>query len=429
VNTHEIEKALYEDALRRGELPEAEPAPGGRAMGPEVPPIEAYIEDLRDEGHGKPSLPMTGEAAPARPEKAPAATHLRLVALDGLLDVELPAPEFAVEQLIPVGEVTLLGGHGGAGKSIFALTIAAHFAAYTAWAGLTVQGGRALYVSLEDPAEIMRFRLKKIIEAHELDGEEISQNLTILDGSEGDGSLMAEVSTFGTRGLVETSVFEELKRACAGYGLIVIDNASDAFAGDENSRRQVRKFIRALRDIARRENAGLVLLCHIDKSAARYGANGNSYSGSTAWHNSVRSRLVLLDGKEGVELRQEKLNLGARLKDPLALEWENGVLMTRGILSASDIEDREEEDKAAVLEAIRAAIQDGENVSTARTGPTPTQAVLERYPDLPDHLRGKKGRAAFYTALTQLQRSGVLAKEEYLTPARHTRERYALKGC
>jgi len=415
----ELEKMERQGLLTAEDTPEA---PGGRAMSEDLPPLEAY--DLPEE---RPE--PRREEAQARPEKDPAATHLHLVALDGLLDVELPAPEFAVEQLIPVSEVTLLGGHGGAGKSIFALTLAAHFAARTAWAGFEVQGGKALYVSLEDPAEVMRFRLRKIIETHQLPGEEIERSLTILDGSEeGDGSLMAEVVTFGRRSLVETETFKELARACAGYSLIVIDNASDAFAGDENSRRQVRKFIRALRDIARRENAGLVLLAHIDKTAARYGANGNSYSGSTAWHNSVRSRLVLLDGKEGVELRQEKLNLGARMKDPLALEWENGVLMTRGILSASDIEGRAEEDKAAVLEAIRAAIQDGGSVPTARTGPKTTQAVLERYPDLPKNLRGKRGREDFYAALTALQRGGALTIEEYLTPARHTRERFVIAG-
>ena len=65
----------------------------------------------------------------------------------------------------------------------------------------------------------------------------------------------------------------------------------------------------------------MLLLAHIDKQAARGGAAGNNYSGSTAWHNSSRSRLALVPTDDGVELHQEKLNLGARLDAPIELSW------------------------------------------------------------------------------------------------------------
>ena len=58
--------------------------------------------------------------------------------------------------------------------------------------------------------------------------------------------------------------------------------ASDAYDADENSRRQVRAFVKALARMVRNHNGAVLLLAHVDKVAARYGSNGNTYSGSTA---------------------------------------------------------------------------------------------------------------------------------------------------
>src|SRR5690625_5910278 len=94
--------------------------------------------------------------------------------------------------------------------------------------------------------------------------------------------------------------------AVTDYELIVIDIASDAYDENENSRRDVRFFIRALATLARANDAAVVLLAHIDKVAARNGGGGNDYSGSTAWHNSARSRIALMQDpnhqEDGVSL-------------------------------------------------------------------------------------------------------------------------------
>ena len=58
---------------------------------------------------------------------AGALTGAKLIPVNcaNILDAELQPPVFAMEPLMPRGHVTLLGGHGGAGKSVLALTIAA----------------------------------------------------------------------------------------------------------------------------------------------------------------------------------------------------------------------------------------------------------------------------------------------------------------
>lgn len=345
---------------------------------------------------------------------------LRPVRIADVMGATVRPPEFIVNPLIPAGHLTLFGSHGGSGKSILALAIGAHVAAGKPWAGLTAQHRSVLFVSLEDSGEVVRYRLRKIIEAYPLDAAAVTAGLSIVDGSAGLSALMTERGSFGVRELVPTATLAELRALVGGAGLIVIDNASDAYDGPENDRRQVRTFVRALAALGHANNAGVMLLAHIDKAAARYGSNGNSYSGSSAWHNSARSRLALVDTRSGKQLVQEKLNLGAKV-EPIRLAWTpSGVLFP----DQSQAPERGTDDAADVLAAIAAATGDGVNVPTARSGPATAQRVLESLPELPTHLRGANGRESFWAAVTELQRSGRIVAKEYLNDSRHRRERF-----
>lgn len=345
---------------------------------------------------------------------------LRPVDLSGLLSTPTPAPPYVITGLIPRRVVTLLGGHGGAGKSIVGLTLAAHVAggAHT-WAGFTVEDGRALYVSLEDPGDVVRYRLRKIVEAYALDAAKIERRLSVLDGSGSDATLAGEFNDMGVRRIAFTATLAELEDAAQGQRLIVIDNASDAYADNENERRQVRQFIRELGRIAHDNDAGLVLLAHIDKAAARNGSLGNSYSGSTAWHNSVRARLALAATDGVVELVPEKLNHG-KLADPITLAWtDTGVLMPleRAATAAGG-----QADEDAVMGAMRAAQAAGVDVGSARSGPSTAQSVLSTFPELPPHLHGAKGRTAFWSAVSRLMAGNKVKVEEVITGQRKRRK-------
>ena len=345
---------------------------------------------------------------------------LRLVDLAGLMTTPTPAPAYVIHGLIPRRVVTLLGGHGGAGKSIVGLTLAAHVAggAHT-WAGFAVEDGRALYVSLEDPGDVVRYRLRKIVEAYGLDAAKIERRLEVLDGTGSDATLAGEINDMGVRRIAFTGTLAELEDAAQGQRLIVVDNASDAYAGNENERRQVRQFIRELGRIAHDNDAGLILLAHIDKSAARNGSQGNSYSGSTAWHNSVRARLALAANDGAVELVPEKLNHG-KLAEPITLAWtDTGVLMPleRATTAAGGQADDE-----AVLGALRAAQAAGVDVGIARSGPSTAQSILATFPELPPHLHGAKGRTAFWGAVSRLMAGNRVRVEEVITGQRKRRK-------
>lgn len=345
---------------------------------------------------------------------------LRPVDLAGLLSAPTPAPAYAIHGLIPRRVVTLLGGHGGAGKSIVGLALAAHVAGGEhTWAGHRVEDGRALFVSLEDPGEVVRYRLRRIVEAYDLDTAKIERRLTVLDGTGGDATLAGEINDMGVRRIAFTGTLTELEDAAQGCRLIVVDNASDAYAGNENERRQVRQFIRELGRIAHENDAGMILLAHIDKSAARNGSQGNSYSGSTAWHNSVRARLALAASDGVVELTPEKLNHG-KLAEPIALQWtDTGVLMPvdRATTPAGG-----QADDDAVMAALSAARAAGVDVGAARSGPSTAQSILATFPELPPHMHGAKGRTAFWSAVSRLMASNKVKIEEVITGQRKRRK-------
>jgi hypothetical protein len=352
------------------------------------------------------------------------------VDLNGFMQANPEPPEFVVYPLIPRGVPTLLGAHGGGGKTMLALTLGAHVAVGRDWGGFPVERGRVLIVSLEDRASLMRYRLRKVVECYGLDQTAVAQGLLILDGTDVDGAMMTEVNDHGTRTLTATPIMLEVEEAAEGAALVIVDNASDGFDGNENERRQVRAFMRRLSGIAKANNAGIVLLAHIDKQAARSGSHGNSYSGSTAWHNSARSRLAMLADESGsVELVHEKCNL-AKLADPVRLAWsESGVLVpVRVDPSAEGASDdmRAKADAEHVLSVVRVAIGVGITVPTAASGPSTSWHALQPLPELAQVYRAKDGKRRVLAALIRLGRDGSLIRGTFKTSYRNERECWTL---
>lgn len=357
----------------------------------------------------------------------------RLVEIDVAdgLSRPVPPPEFVIKPLIPRGTVTLLAAHGGAGKSMLGLTWCAHVACGWGWGGVRVEGGTAVFVSLEDPAPLVLYRLQKIVSGYGLNVADVGARVRVFDGTDAEAALMTEVNDHGSRFLSATPAMEELEDAARGATLIVVDNASDGFDGNENDRRQVRAFVRRLARIARANNAGMVLLAHVDKHAARNGSKGNTYSGSTGWHNSSRSRLAMTIDEETdlIELAQEKLNL-TKGAQPIHLSWtDDGVLVPIKIdhAAANEAANQQARDDAEkVLELLKLAQAEDVIVTTADSGPKTAWHVLCRLPETPKEFKDRAGRKRLEAALVALERRKQIVRETYKKPSRHTGERWAL---
>lgn len=364
---------------------------------------------------------------PVLPEPAAlSAPSLRAISVDNLSAAKLSPPRHVLDGLIPRRVVTLLGAHGGAGKTTLAIALGAHVAAGADWAGRKVEHGRVVFVSLEDEPDLMRYRLAHAIDAYGLDHAAVANNFVLIDGATSDASLADEQGNGRT--LVETNALRELDALAEGAVLVIVDNASDGFDGNANDPRMVRTFVRRmLGKIARKHDLAVVLLAHIDKSGARNGTAGNSFIGTVSWHNSARSRLALLESNGRLELVHEKSNLGKK-SEAIGLHFaDHGVLMPldgaqcapdagAAFVAASDAD--------ALLLAIRCAVEAGVSIPTGRAGPATAQAILSTLSDLPQTLRSGRGRARFWAALDLLRRSGRVSIESYQNEYRHQRTRW-----
>lgn len=238
----------------------------------------------------------------------------------------VPARQWLVHNMIPMNTVTLLSGDGGTGKSLLALQLAVSAATGKSWLNEGVEKKRALFLSAEDDDDELHIRLASICRTMGLRFADLDR-LTIRSLA-GEDALLAVESKIA---LMQTALFDEIEARAKDEqpSLIVLDTLADMFPANENDRAAVRQFIGILRGLALRQKCAVVLLSHPSLTGL---SSGTGTSGSTAWNNSVRSRLylerIIQDGYEADPdkriLHTKKNNYG-RIGGEVSLTWREGV--------------------------------------------------------------------------------------------------------
>lgn len=319
--------------------------------------------------------------------------HENLIALDTLVASPEDFLPHVVDRWLPCEEVTLLAAHGGSGKSYVALSIAVHVVMGIPFAGLSTTAVPVLFFSAEDGPRVLRLRLRRICRALKIDPANLKGKLHLLDASDMDAALHRAPAFGGGR--AETALVGELERFVRelGVGLVVVDNASDAYDDDEIKRARVRAFMRSLRTRIARPGRAVLLLAHVNKDAAksRGGKSSEDYSGSTAWHNSARSRLSMDSTANSITISHMKANLGPTAP-PVRLEWRDGAPLPVGIVDGpnADTADRGAEDKAAIAALIDDFDRRNERVPTTTHGPSSLYRRLRSHTDYPAHVDGER---------------------------------------
>ncbi|MBA2412563.1 MAG: AAA family ATPase [Burkholderiaceae bacterium] len=346
----------------------------------------------------------------------------RVLDLAALSASEPQQPRFVIPDWLPCGEVTLFAGHGGSGKSAIALLAAVCIASGREFYGLQVQRQRIVYFSLEDGADVLHWRLSRVCSWLGVEMEALAGWLTVVDATTGEMSLMVETRD----GPSLTSAYAWLKeRVQPGYGA-VIDGASDAFDGDENARRSVRRFVRVLRRLIGPDGF-VLLLAHVDKATVRAGNSTQGYSGSTAWSNSVRARWYLRpDGEDGSLLLELQKANHAPAGASMRLQWNESAHLFVGELampaSKLDRELADSDERAAILDALRgcADSQPVVVVPAALTGQRTAHHVLCVRPEFPDSLRsGKPAIRRFWQQIERLRAMGAIEETSIRRSDRH----------
>jgi len=393
-----------------------------------LPQGEANNFDANDlmQREGGDVLAALLESASEPPKPEPL---LKPVSVGDVLTHPAPPPAFVWDDYLPRGVVALFGAHGGTGKSTIALMLAVATVTGRPLFGVATEQSPAVFVSLEDGARIVRHRLAGICRAWGIDPMALG-GLHIVDGTENPELFAADARSAGnvTAAYLELARLVESTRA----GLVVVDNASDSFGGDEINRRQVRGFMRALVQVARLTDCAVCLLAHVDKGTSRNrkAEGGEGYSGSTAWHNSARSRLFMTRDESGLlTLEHQKSNLGKRA-EPLALVWpEGGLPMLAGDapnfdgLNAS-AQGRSDDTAAAALLVLLAEFEGREQyASPAAQARNNVHALLRVEPAFQ---RLKLNRDATARIVNQCQRAGWLESLDYRSPDRKQRQRWTV---
>lgn len=378
------------------------------------------IERLRKLVDEAPVFEMPNDDDEGNPEGAQK-PPFSLVPLGDLDHVDPPAPVFAWEGLVPSGQVTLFSAHGGVGKTLVALMLATCVVTGAPLFGIPTRQGAAVFFSGEDGAALLRHRAQQVFRHMGVTAANMADRLHILDATEDDPTLFAEVTAAGRREGVTTRTYAGLRAYLRGKDvrLLVVDNASDAFDASEIDRAKVRGFMRALARIAREFDLAVLLLAHVDKGTSRGERSGTEgYSGSTAWNNSARSRLFMTRDKDGALLiEHQKHNLGP-LHAPLRLIWPHGGLPQLEVAVGpvvQGIADRNHE--KALLKLIAEYDRRGEHVSAATTSRTHAARLLSREPTYP---RLKDGEV--FDILRQAERAGRLERIQVKGANRHGKD-------
>lgn len=242
----------------------------------------------------------------------------------------IPTREWLWEGWIPKRAVTALYGDGGTGKSLLAQQFMTAIATGRSFLGFPVPRMKVLGVFCEDDDDELQRRQASINAALDVDFADL-ENMRWISRVGADNLLM----TFLPDGRGEpTPFFWQLLDLAKGEGvqLVVIDTAADTFGGNENIRPQVRMFINLLTRLAHEIDGAVILLAHPSASGK---ASGSGDGGSTAWSNSVRSRLYIKRPESvGGDDPDPNLRILSRLKAnyaatgvDLSVRWEDGAFV------------------------------------------------------------------------------------------------------
>ncbi len=237
---------------------------------------------------------------------------------------EPPAREYAWGTWLPLKQTTLLTGQGGIGKSLLTQQLLTAIAMGLPFMGLETRKMRTLYWTCEDDPDELWRRQEAINRTFNIDMEDVAGNLSLVSlCGEADTSL----AVFDNQLRMQTTdSWGQLRDAIYGLeiGVYAVDNVTDAMAGDMNDVHQVAQFVNLLTGSVVKTGGAALLLHHPNK-------NGDDWLGSVAWHNKVRSRLLLNrpDNEADMDLRvlsSAKANYGP-LGGEIALRWYAGAFV------------------------------------------------------------------------------------------------------
>jgi len=272
----------------------------------------------------------TGDPDATEPQEADESPSLPVTHPADWAGTAPPVRQWRWDNFMPDYQATLLTGAGAAGKSLAMQQMATCVAMGLHFLGVPTKGCPALYITCEDDLEELHRRQDAICASLGVSLESTRGRLFLLSLQ---GQVENELARFDQEGkMTVTPRYGEIEQTCIalGVGHVTIDNTAHTFAGNENDRHQVAAFVNLNNKLAQAIGGSVVMVGHPNKA-------GDSYSGSTAWENQVRSRIYLEipkgDGGTSIDpdmrvLRNEKANYSQRGSE-VTFYWFKGAFVTQ----------------------------------------------------------------------------------------------------
>jgi RecA-family ATPase len=318
---------------------------------------------------------------PQPADETPAVAELPVVSAATFADKPVPPRGWIVSDMIPDRTVTIVAGDGGDGKTTLMLQLAVALAGARPWLGYSPEPGAVLFLSAEDELDELHRRVAAtasslgvaLSDLADLNLVPLAGRDAVMGAPQGNNGLITGTVVF--RGFV--ALVKRIKPRA-----VLLDALADVFGGEENARAQARQFISLLRGLAIDHNLAVILIAHPSLTGMKEGT-----SGSTAWSNSVRSRLYLERVKNGAReidasvrvLSVKKSNYGP-VGLELRLRWSNGAFVLDGPASGFDKLAAEAKADRVFLDLLAASAAQERDVSP-KPGPTYAPSVFARHPD------------------------------------------------
>lgn len=375
----------------------------------EIPRAVKTAEKFAPDDRKPPSITVNLAKAEEVQEQAAEPGDVQPMDWGQLHAVEPEPPAWRLEGWLPEGTVTLLAANGGVGKSNLSLQLGVALVHGQEFMGLQTKQSKVLVLSGEDEARTVHFRVGNICQEMQVPMQSLQGRMTVYDLTQHDCVLWRDGHpTSRMQWLADEAVRTKAQ-------VIVIDNASDVFADNENDRTAVRGFMRALNLIAHVTRAAVLLLAHVDKASVRMGAGSDTnstFSGSTAWNNSARSRWAMVRDGQTVTIRHEKCNLGP-LQDEIRVEFDTGSKTFKrfgtvpGATAAAAL--LRNGQRVAVMRLLAEAADAGQRLSMSAQANNNAWLALKGSAEFP-----RIDRREFFSMLFEMQRDGLVHEQEYV---------------
>jgi RecA-family ATPase len=243
--------------------------------------------------------PETSTGIPVDPDEdaEPVSNPFRASTFTG----EPPERRWVVDDWIVEGAVNSLYGDGGLGKTLLAQQLACSVSMGVNWLGLPTTQGSVLAVLCEDEEGELHRRHNDIKAAMGFPiGNPFSE--VWLWPRVGFDNILVRWDRDGKPAM---GPFSERLRAfilAERPAFLILDTLADIYGGNEIDRSQVNYFVKTIlggliKELAAQGSPLTILLLGHPSVAGK--SDGRGFSGSSAWNNSVRSRLYLSRPEEG----------------------------------------------------------------------------------------------------------------------------------